>query len=427
MGFGMNEPTIICPNCKSEIKLTESLAAPLIEATRLQFEHAIAEKEAEIAKREAAIDEQKGAIEKARDTIDEQISQKLKAAREKIIAEETKKARLIFETDIGRKAKEVAELQAVLKDRDIRLAEAQKTQIDLLRKQRELDDAKRELDLTLERKVQESLTAVRDKAKQEVEEPLRLKVLEREEQIASLQRHIEQLKRKAEQGSQQLQGEAFELGLESILRAKFPQDIIEPVANGEFGGDLLQSIIGPLGQRCGSILWESKRTKNWSDSWLPKLRDDQRAANADIALIVSTALPKGVETFDFIDGVWVTETRCAIPVSVALRQTLIKLNAARQASQGQQSKMEMVYEYLTGPRFRHRVAAIVEKFSEMKADLDKERSTMMRLWAKRDAQIKCVIGSTEGMYGDLQGIAGRAMPEIENLELDYSPKSESGD
>jgi hypothetical protein len=221
-----------------------------------------------------------------------------------------------------------------------------------------------------------------------------------------------------------LQGEALELELESILRNRFPHDIIEPIANGEFGGDLLQSIQASLGQPCGSILWESKRTKNWSDGWLPKLRDDQRAAKADVALIVSTALPKGEETFDFIDGVWVTEIRCAIPVAVALRQSLIELNGARQASQGQQSKMEMVYAYLTGPRFRHRVEAIVEKFSEMRADLDKERRTITRLWARREAQINGVIESTVGMYGDLQGIAGRALPEIDNiggLSLDYSP------
>jgi hypothetical protein len=412
----MNEPTIVCPNCKSEIKLTESLVAPLIEATRLQFEHMIAEKEAEIAKREAAILEQKTAIEKAREAIDEQVSYKLKAEREKIVAEEAKKARLLLEMDIEQKAKENLDLQEILKDRDIKLAEAQKIQVDLLRKQRELDDAKRELDLTVEKKVQESLTAVRNKAKQEAEEGLKLKVLEKEEQIASMQRQIEELKRKAEQGSQQLQGEALELELESLLRAKFPRDIIEPIAKGEFGGDVLQGIIGPLGQHCGSILWESKRTKNWSDSWLPKLRDDLRTAKADIALIVSNALPKGMETFDLIEGVWVTDTRCAIPVAIALRQSLIELFAARQANEGQQTKMELVYQYLTGPRFRHRVEAIVEKFSDMQADLDKERNTMTRLWAKRDAQIKGVIESTVGMYGDLQGIAGRAFQEIASLD-----------
>jgi hypothetical protein len=400
MGFAMNEPTIFCPNCKTEIKLTESLAAPLIEATRLQFERKIGEKEAEVAKREAAISEQKAAIEKASEAIDEQVSQKLKVEREKIIAEEAKKALLFLETDIERNAKEVAYLHEVLKDRDIKLAEAQTTQLDLLRKQRELDDAKRELDLTVEKKVQETLTAVRDKAVQEAEERLKLKVLEKEEQIASMQRQIEQLRRKAEQGSQQLQGEVFELELESLLRAKFPQDIIDPVAKGDFGGDALQGIVGPLGRRCGSILWESKRTKNWSDAWLPKLRDDQRAAKADIALIVSNALPKGMETFDLIEGVWVTETRCAIPLAIALRQTLIEISAARQAGEGQQTKMEMVYQYLTGPRFRHRVEAIIEKFSDMQADLDKEKKTMTRAWAKREAQIRGAIESPAAFHPD---------------------------
>jgi hypothetical protein len=179
---------------------------------------------------------------------------------------------------------------------------------------------------------------------------------------------------------------------------------------------VLHRVIGPLGQHCGTILWESKRTKNWSDGWLPKLRDDQRAAKAEIALLVSQVLPKGVEAFDFIDGVWVTESRCAIPVALALRQSLIELATARQAGEGQKTKMELVYQYLTGPRFRHRVEAIVEKFEDMQADLDKERKTMTRLWAKREEQIKGVIETTVGMYGDLQGIAGRTMQEIEGLE-----------
>ncbi len=246
---------------------------------------------------------------------------------------------------------------------------------------------------------------------------MRLKVAEKEEQISGMQRQIEDLKRRAEQGSQQLQGEVLELELESLLRAKFPTDVFEPVPKGEFGGDIVHRVIGPSNQLCGTILWESKRTKNWSDGWLAKLRGDQRAAKADIALMVTSVLPKNTSSFDLVDGVWVTEANCAIPVAIALRQSLIQLSGARQAAQGQQTKMELVYQYLTGPRFKQRIEAIVEKFSDMQSDLDKERKATIRLWAKREGQIRGVIESTVGMYGDLQGIAGKALDEIEGLSL----------
>jgi hypothetical protein len=246
---------------------------------------------------------------------------------------------------------------------------------------------------------------------------LKLRVLEREEQIASMQRQIDELKRKAEQGSQQMQGEVQELELEAMLRAKFPRDSIEPVPKGEFGGDILQGVMGPRNQACGTILWESKRTKHWSDGWLVKLREDQRRAKADVALIVSNNLPKGVHGFEHVDGIWVTESRYAFPLALALRQTLVEVANARQTREGQQTKMELVYQYLTGPHFRQRVAAIVEKFEEMRSDLEKERTAMTRIWAKREKQIRGVIEATAGMYGDLQGIAGKALEEIEALSL----------
>jgi hypothetical protein len=426
----VKEPTISCPNCRSEIKLTESLAAPLIEATRKRYEQAAATKEVDIAKRETALKAAQDDIAKEKASIAEQVAAKLASERKTIAEEEGRKARLMAATDIEQKTKEVAELHAVLKARDAKLQEAQKAQADLIRKQRELDDAKREMDLTVEKKVQESLGAVRAKARQEAEEGLKLKVAEKEEQIAGMQRQIEDLKRRAEQGSQQLQGEALELELESMLRGKFPRDVFEPVPKGEFGGDIVHRVVGPSNQVCGTILWESKRTKNWSDGWLAKLRGDQRSAKADVALIVTNALPKGTTTFDLIDGVWVTEARCAVPVAIALRQSLIELSGARQAAQGQQTKMELVYQYLTGPRFKQRVEAIVEKFSDMQSDLEKERKAAIRLWAKREAQIRGVIEATVGMYGDLQGIAGQALDEIEGLSLpliEASPAEQGAD
>ncbi len=417
----MTEPTITCPNCRTAIPLTESLAAPLLAATRRQFEQQISQKDAEIASREQGVRNKERDLVAAQRTLDTQIAEKvaaqLKSERAGVAAEEARKAKLANAAELDAKARELQDLQELFKAREAKLAEAQKAQAELLKKQRELDDARRELDLTVEKRVQEGLGEVRATARREAEDGLRLKVLEKDQTIASMQQKIEELKQKAEQGSQQLHGEVQELELENLLRLKFPFDSIEPVAKGEFGGDVLQRVVSQTGQPSGAILWESKRTKNWSDGWLAKLREDQRAAKAEVSVLVSQALPKGVETFDVIDGVWVTNPRAALPVATLLRHTLMQLSVARHIGEGQQTKTEMVYQYLTGPKFRHRVEAIVEAFSSMKDDLDRERKAIMKQWAKRDEQIERVLVATVGMYGDLQGIAGKSLQEIEGLSL----------
>ena len=417
----MTEPTITCPNCKTVIRLTESLAAPLIAATRQQYEQQLLQKDEDVAKREQAIREKEKQVAEAKRTLDDQIadqvSAQLKTERARVMAEEAKKAKLASAAELETKVRELTELQEVLKVRDEKLAEAQNAQAELIKKQRELDDAKRELELTVEKRVQDGLGEVREKAKREAEDGLKLKVMEKDQTIASMQQKIEELKQKAEQGSQQLQGEVQELELENLLRAKFPFDTIEAVPKGEFGGDALQRVANQGGQPCGTILWESKRTKHWSDGWLTKLREDQRTAKAEISVLVSQVLPKGVETFDVVGGVWVTSPRAALPVATMLRHTLVQVNTARQVSEGQQTKTEMVYQYLTGPRFRHRVEAIVEAFSSMQGDLDRERKAIMKQWAKREEQIERVMSATVGMYGDLQGIAGKSLQEIDGLEL----------
>lgn len=243
----MAEPTIVCPNCKTEFPLTESLAAPMLAATRKQFELQIAQKDEDVAKREQSLRDKERQLVDTKRTLDvqiaDQVAAQLKAERVHVVAEEAKKAKLASADELDAKVRELGELQEVLKSRDEKLAEAQKAQADLIKKQRELDDAKRELEL------------------------------------------------------------------ENLLRAKFPVDTIEPVPKGEYGGDALQRVSSPGGQQCGTILWESKRTRNWSDGWLTKLREDQRAAKAEVAVLVSQTLPKGVESFDVLDGVWVTSPR----------------------------------------------------------------------------------------------------------------------
>ena len=422
----MEEPIIECPNCGTNIKLTESLAGPLVAATRSEFEAKLDAQKQKFEARESAIKSKEVELAEAQTALDENVKELVKAERAKISDEEKRKAQSIANAEIEEKSKEVVELKELIKQRTEKLTEAQAAQAELLKKERLLDDAKRELDLTIEKRVQESIVAVRTAAKAEVEGELKLKVSEKEEQILSMQRQIEELRRKSEQGSQQLQGEVLELELEEALTARFPIDNIEPVPKGEFGGDVLQRVRSPLGAHVGTILWESKRTKNWSDGWLAKLRDDQRTANAEISIIMSTALPKDIENFGQVDGVWVSAPAFGLGLAAALRQTLIEVAMTKSARQGQDTKMELIYDYLTGPRFRHRVEAIVEKFSDMKADLDREKKAMTRLWAKREIQIQSVIESTVGMYGDFQGIAGQALQEIEGLELpmiEYDEKS----
>jgi hypothetical protein len=423
----MSEPTITCPKCGTPVKLTESLAAPLVDQLRQQYERKLAAKDADVLQRETAVRQQTEKLATEKQAMADAIAAQIKIERQKIVAEESARLKLMAASDLEQRTREMAELREVLKQRDEKLAEAQKRQADAMRKERELDDARREMEVTIEKRIAESLVSARDLAKKEADEQSRAKVREKEMIIQSMQTKIEELSRKAEQGSQQLQGEVLEVELEETLRSEFKFDTIEPVGKGEFGGDILHRVIGPAGQMCGTILWESKRTKNWSDGWLPKLRDDQRAAKADVAAIVSQALPKNVHTLDLVDNVWIVEPRCVVPIAVVLRQMLIELSSARKAIDGQQTKMELVYQYLVGPRFRQRIEAIVEKFRDMREDLDKERKGMTRLWAKREEQMRCVLESTSGLYGDLQGIAGRTLAEIDGLSLEAleGPNGES--
>jgi len=374
----MSEPTITCPKCKHEIKLNESLAAPFMEKAQRDFEARIA------------------------------------LARE----DEAKKARLAASTDLNEKEKELSELKDTLKTRESKLAQAQKDQAEALKLKQELEDAKREFDLNVQKQINERLGPVREQARKEAEEAQKLKVSEKEHLISQMQKQIEDLKRRAEQGSQQLQGEVQELELESLLSNKFPTDEIIPVEKGQLGADALQKVVGKTGQVCGTILWESKRTKNWSDGWLVKLRQDQREAKADIAIIVTQALPKDLESFDIIEGVWVTHPKYAIPLAITIRQSLIEISAARQSTEGQQTKMEILYTYLTGTNFRLRVEAIVESFSQMRSDLEREKKLFTAQWAKRDQEITKAMGAAIGMYGDMKGIAGQSLPEIKGLSFD---------
>ena len=412
----MDEPAIKCPSCGTSIKLTESLAGPLIESTKREFEEKLKAKDDVLSEKMAILKKEQAEVIIARNELDAEILKAVSSEKEKIVLEEKEKAKKLVALDLKKIADEKQSLEDVLKQRETQLAEAHKKELELVRKQRAFDEEKRQLDLTIEKRVSTEAEALKVKFKAEADASLDLKLKEKEMTISAMQTQIEGLKRRAEQGSQQSQGEVLELELEQTLKSKFVYDNIIPVAKGVQGGDLIQTVMSPTGTFCGKILWETKRTKAWSGSWIAKVKEDQRREQADIAIIMTATLPSEINRFGQVNGVWVTDFHSAYSLIDALRMTLIQVANTKALQDGQETKMELVYDYLTGPKFKHRVEAIVEKFEDMRADLNREKKVMMKNWSKRDAQIEGVIMATVGMYGDLEGIAGQAMPEIEGLE-----------
>ncbi len=413
----MNEPSITCPQCKTEVKLTESLAAPLVKQTEERYRRMLEEQQKKVDGEREKLRTEADSLQKAKDDLDATLRQRLAQERRAIADEEQKKARASLQADLDAAKQEKDAVQTELAENRKKLADARALELQLRQERQSLKDAQDQFELDKQRAIDEAKAAIRAEAAQQAEQQASFKLLEKQKTIDDLNQKLKEAVQKAEQGSQQLQGEVMEMQLEALLRSKFPRDLVEPVAKGESGADALQRVFGVGEQQCGSILWESKRTKAWSDLWLAKLRDDMRDAGADVAVLVTQVLPKGVETFEQIEGVWVTSFRCALPLCSSLRQALIQVHANKRALEGQKSKQEQVYAYLTGTGFKNRVAAIVERFKELQDDLDKERKAITKMWAKRQQQIEGAVESTVGMFGDFQGIAGQSLQEIEGLDV----------
>lgn len=399
----MPEQIIICPYCHREIPLTEAITHSIREEIQKKYEKALAEKEEELARREASFKEREKALS-------ERMAEILKTEREKIEAETQKR----LEDALGL---HIQELEEALRRKEELLEGMRQTELQLRRERRELEERQRSYELELARRLDEERERIRQEAEHRVAEEHRLKDLEKDKQIQDLLRDIEELKRKAEQGPIQRKGEVLEIEIEEILKSHFPMDQVEPVAKGKKGADILQRVYNPRGEWCGTIIWEAKRTKNWNEGWVEKLKEDQREAKAEIAVIATTAMPKEINHFSYIDGVWVTDYSLVSSLAMALRLNLIQLANEKKAAVGKQEKMELLYAYLNGSEFKQKVEAVVKAFLTMKADLENEKAAMNRIWAKREKQIERVITNVSRMVGDMQGIIGASLPEIKSLEF----------
>lgn len=411
---------IICPKCQTEIEVTEVLSSQIRSQLRKEFEADARRKEKEFQDREKILKDRETAVESAKQSIDQEVEAKLVKERVRLNQEAMTKAKESLALEMKDKDQQLAEVKT-------KLEQAQQAELEVRKRTRELEEQKREFDITLARTLDEEREKIRAASKKEAAEERALKEAEKDKLIGDLRLQIDDLKRKSEQGSQQTQGEVMELELEDLLRRQFPYDEIVPVPKGIHGGDVLQHVHDATGALCGTILWESKRTKTWSDGWLPKLRDDQRTAKAQIAVLATIEMPKGVTTFVCIDGVWVTSRPCLYGLASALRTGLIEVAAAKRATEGRQDKMELLYNYLSGSEFRHRVEGIVEAFVTLREELETEKRSIQKIWAKREKQIERALTNTAGLYGDFQGIIGATLPQIEKLEFPALTDSSNDD
>ena len=312
-------------------------------------------------------------------------------------------------------------LEDQLTETNAKLKLANQNELDLRKDKQKLKDEKDAFELEKVRQLDEERKTIEEDASKKATEAQQVKIDQLNKQLQDATKAKDELARKLEQGSQQTQGEVQEIILEDLLKSEFIYDDIAPVPKGVNGADVVQTVKTKSGVECGKIIWESKKTKAWTEGWIQKLKDDQRLIKADIAVIVSSVLPQGVSGIALRDGVWVCDIKLAISIATALRQSLEAVSREKTMSVGKNEKMEILYGYLTGTEFRQRIEAIVEAFSGMNDSLKKERIAYEKIWAEREKQIQKVIKNTVGVYGDLNGIV--QLQRIESLELP-EPKEE---
>lgn len=409
-----NRNAIACPNCGHQFELSEVLTDQIRRHLKDELTADLSNREKELKRKLDAFKTEKESLAKQREGLDEEVEKKVRQRAVELEAKALRKAESEF-------ADQLKELQDTVKDQNTALRTLRANELELRKKKQDLEREKEEFDLKVLRKVEEESGRIRQDAEQRIAERHRLKELEKDKLIADLKGSLEEMKRKAEQGSVQTQGEVLELEFEDRLQMFFADDLIQPVPKGVTGADLIQSVLNPSGAECGIILWETKNTKAWSGQWIPKLKDDMITTRASIAILVSVALPEGVKRFGLVDGVWVADPASALPLATALRQQLVAVNCERQSQLGKNEKMELLYQYLAGPEFKQKIEGIVEAFTSMHGQIQKERRVMEKQWNEREKQIRRVLRNTSALYGDMQGIIGGQIPAIPALELETVP------
>ena len=406
----MTENKIKCPNCGTQINVDELLFHQAEE--KLNEKQKIAnleiQKEKEVLKqKELEFEEKK---KKENELFQTKLNQKIEEEKQKIILEQSKNISEKFEL----------ELKLLKEENDHRKEENQSLKnekLELLKKEEALLEKEKNFELKLLEEKKLLKLELESQIKKEKDSEFELKQKEKDTQIESMKKIIDDLKRKSEQGSMQIQGETLELEVESYLKDKFRYDEILEVQKGMRGADCIQVINTNQKQNCGKIIYECKSAKAFSGDWIDKLKEDKRTSKADIAVLVTTIYPKDIERMEFKDGVWVCSLEEFKGLSIVLRESIINISNVLAQQENKGDKVTLLYDYLTGNDFRGHIEAIVESFTDMKSDLDRERKYFRKIWSEREAQIDKVVNNTISLYGSIKGIGGKEIMTIKQLEL----------
>ncbi len=417
----------ICPNCQEPIDVNEALYKQIelenqsrFLAQQKEFEKEVKEKRAQYQSHFKMLEQKEKALkerereQKAKfdDAVKQASALALQDERAKIIEEARKNAFL-------EQQKGLELLQKELNEKSKQVQELHQKEAEIERLKRENNEAESRLKAENEKKLNEKLETERERIEKALHEKNELKFKQQEEQLEMLRNELKNAQRKAELSSQQFQGEVQELAIEEFLRQKFPLDCVEEIKKGQRGGDCIQVVHTREFQNCGKIYYESKRTKEFQKAWIEKLKSDMREIGADVGVIVSEALPKEMERMGLFEGVWVCSFEEFKGLSTVLREGVIQVSLAKKSQENKGDKVNLLYHYLTSSEFSMQVSAIIEGFEQLRAELEKEKNAMARIWKSREKQMEKVFEGTINMYGSIKGIMGNTIGQVKALELGY--------
>jgi len=412
-----NKTTIKCPNCGSNIDVNDVLYHQLESELKRKFQDEVEAKRKEYKDALTKLRLQEEAIKEQQKKFDEE----LKKATESRLKEEKLKLQNEIKKELQEEQKESIELlKAELKEKSKQVQELNKSKIEIEKLKREKEEIELKIKAKAELELNEKLKSERENLQKRLQEENELKFRQKEEQLKQLQEQLKIAQQKAEQGSMQLQGEVQELAIEEYLKEKFPLDTIEEIKKGARGGDCIQIVHTRDAQNCGSIYYESKRTKEFQKSWIEKFKADMREKGVDVGVLVTSVYPSGMDRVGLVDGVWVCSYDEFKGLCQVLRESIVKVYYAKKSQENKGDKMSLLYNYLTGNEFKMQVEAIVEGFSTMQSDLDKEKRAMAKIWKQREKQLEKVLENTIGLYGSIKGIAGSEIGVVKSLELPFS-------